>query len=144
MARNQYAIVLARFLIALVFLLNGLGVIDQKIPAHEMMERGVPAGMVPLAMFAGRSLEIVAGFGLALGIYPHWSALARFVFLLPATFVSHSFWLAAGTSAFQGQLINFCKNTAIWGGLIFIAATASQPSLIPHHSEPLGSATVAR
>jgi len=35
--------------------------------------------------------------------------------LVPATFVSHSFWLAAGTSQFQGQLINFCKNLAILG-----------------------------
>jgi uncharacterized membrane protein YphA (DoxX/SURF4 family) len=51
------------------------------------------------------------------------------VFLVPATFVSHSFWLAAGTPAFQGQLINFCKNTAILGGLLFIAATPGQPRL---------------
>jgi len=49
--------------------------------------------------------------------------------LVPATLVSHSFWLAAGTPAFQGQLINFCKNTAILGGLLFIAATKGQPRL---------------
>jgi uncharacterized membrane protein YphA (DoxX/SURF4 family) len=46
-----------------------------------------------------------------------------FAFLVPATFVPHSFWLAAGTPQFQGQLINFCKNIALWGGLIFIART---------------------
>jgi len=45
--------------------------------------------------------------------------------------VSHSFWLATGTPAFQGQLINFSKNMAIWGGLMFIAATPGQPALIP-------------
>jgi len=45
--------------------------------------------------------------------------------------VSHSFWLIAGTSQFQGQLINFCKNLAIWGGLVFIAGTTNQPSLLP-------------
>jgi uncharacterized membrane protein YphA (DoxX/SURF4 family) len=55
--------------------------------------------------------------------------MALFVFLVPATFVSHSFWLAAGTPAFQGQLINFCKNTAILGGLLFIAAAPVQPTL---------------
>jgi uncharacterized membrane protein YphA (DoxX/SURF4 family) len=75
----------------------------------------VRPGIVPLAMFAGRTLEIVTGFGLAFGIFPRWCAAALFAFLVPATFVSHSFWLATGTSQFQGQLINFCKNLAIWG-----------------------------
>jgi uncharacterized membrane protein YphA (DoxX/SURF4 family) len=50
----------ARVLLAVVFLLNGFGVINQAIPAKEMMERGVPAAIVPFAMFAGRFLEIVS------------------------------------------------------------------------------------
>jgi putative oxidoreductase len=127
----RWLLVAARLLVAVVFLLNGFGIIDQTIPAREMLERGVPAGIVPLAMFAGRTLEIVAGFGLAFGIFPRWCAAALFAFLVPATFVSHSFWLAAGTSQFQGQLINFCKNLAIWGGLVFIAGTTNQSSLLP-------------
>ena len=128
---NQYFVVCARILMSMVFLLNGFGIINQVIPAKEMIERGVPPAMVPVAMIAGRLLEIVAGFGLALGVFPRWCALALFAFLLPATFVSHSFWLAAGTPQFQGQLINFSKNVAIWGGLIFIAGTSNQPSLLP-------------
>ena len=96
----------------MVFLLNGFGIIDPAIPAKEMMERGAPAALVPLAMLAGRLLEVIAGVGLALGLYPR-CALALLVFLVPATFVSHSFWLAAGTLRFQGQLINFSKNVAI-------------------------------
>jgi putative oxidoreductase len=128
-----WLLISARVLLAVVFLLNGLGVINQAIPAKELMERGVPPAIVPFAMFAARSLEIVAGLGLALGIFPRWSALLLFAFLVPATFVSHSFWLAVGTPQFQGQLINFCKNVAIWGGLVFIAAAANQPSLLPQN-----------
>jgi hypothetical protein len=30
----------ARLVVAVVFLLNGLGIIDQTIPAREMLERG--------------------------------------------------------------------------------------------------------
>ena len=130
---TRWLLIGARIMIAVVFLLNGFGIINQAIPAKEMMERGVPPAVVPLAMFAGRFLEIVAGFGLALGVFPRWSALFLFAFLVPATFVSHSFWLAAGTPQFQGQLINFFKNAAIWGGLVFIAAAANQPSLVPHN-----------
>src|SRR5215510_14483665 len=128
-----WLLVTARVLLAVVFLLNGFGIINQAIPAKEMMERGVPPAIVPFAMFAGRFLELVAGFGLALGIFPRWSALLLFAFLVPATFVSHSFWLAAGTPQFHAHLINFCKNVAIWGGLVFIAAAANQPSLLPQN-----------
>lgn len=125
----RYGLFTARILIVVVFLLNAFGIIDQSIPAHELMERGAPAQLVPIIMLSGRALELIAGFALAFGILPRLSAIALFVFLVPATFVSHSFWLAAGTPAFQGQLINFCKNTAILGGLLFIAATPSQPRL---------------
>ena len=125
----RYGLLTARILIAVVFLLNAFGIIDQSIPARELAERGAPASLVPLIMLSGRALELIAGFALAFGILPRLSAIALFVFLVPATFVSHSFWLASGTPAFQGQLINFCKNTAILGGLLFIAATPVQPRL---------------
>lgn len=127
---SRYGVLVARLLMAAVFVLNGFGVIDQTIPAKELMERGAPASLIPLMMLAGRALEIAAGFALALGIFPRLSALALLAFLVPATFVSHSFWLATGTPAFQGQLINFSKNMAIWGGLIFITATPRQLTLI--------------
>ena len=125
----RYGLFTARILIVVVFLLNAFGIIDQSIPAHELMQRGAPAKLVPIIMLSGRALELIAGFALAFGILPRLSAIALFVFLVPPTFVSHSFWLAAGAPAFQGQLINFCKNTAILGGLLFIAATPGQPRL---------------
>src|SRR5580692_8259453 len=131
---NQYFVISARILMSMVFLLNGFGIINQAIPAKEMIERGVPPAIVPMAMLAARLLEVVAGFGLAIGILPRWCALALFAFLVPATFVSHSFWLAAGTPQFQGQLINFSKNVAIWGGLIFIAGSVGQPCVLPRRT----------
>lgn len=82
-------------------------------------------------MAAGRGLEVVAGFALLLGIYPRLAALGLFAFIVPATFVSHPFWLSVGTPSFQPQLINFFKNMAICGCLLFIFAAAGQPSLLP-------------
>ena len=55
-----YGIVLARGLLALIFLLNALGLIDQSQPAQEMIARGVPAPIVPLLMWSGRTLQFVA------------------------------------------------------------------------------------
>ena len=124
------AAIVARILVSIVFLLNAVGVIDQAIPAKEMAERGAPEAMVPMFMLFGRSVELVAGLALAFGVLPRLAALALLAFLIPATLVSHSFWLSAGTPAFMGQLINFSKNVAICGGLLFIGATAEQPAWV--------------
>jgi putative oxidoreductase len=126
---SRYGILIARVMISMVFLLNALGAIDQNIPAREMVERGAPSALLPVMMLAGRSVEPVAGMALILGIFPRLAALALFAFLVPATLVSHSFWLSAGTPAFMGQLINCSRNLAILGGLLFVASTQSQPAL---------------
>ena len=130
---SSYGMVTARILISLVFLLNAIGVIDQTIPAREMAERGIPANLVPAMMLAGRAVEFLGGLALIFGLFPRLAALALFAFLFPATFISHSFWLSAGTPAFMGQLINFSKNMAIWGGLLFIAGTKDQPRVSTFH-----------
>jgi putative oxidoreductase len=122
---SKNAIRLARILIAIVFVLNAIGIIDQTIPAKEMMERGVPAAIVPWFMFAGRMLEFIAGAALVFGGFPRTAALTLLAFPIPATLVSHSFWLSAGTPSFMGQLINFSKNLAICGGLLFIGASSN-------------------
>ena len=127
---NRTAAVIARFLLSTVFLLNGFGVIDQSIPARELAERGVPSATVPAVMLGGRVLEVAAGAALAFGVAPQLAALALLAFLVPATFVSHSFWEAWRTAAFQPQMINFFKNFAIWGGLLFTAGAPRQPAVV--------------
>jgi putative oxidoreductase len=128
-AQSENAIRFARVPIAIVFVLNAIGITDQTIPAKEMMERGVPAAIALWFMLAGRALELVAGLALVLVVFPRLAALALLLFLIPATVVPHSLWLLAGTPAFMGQLINFSKNVAICRGLLLIGATSNQPVL---------------
>jgi len=90
-ALSENALRFARVLIAVLFVLNAIGIVDQTIPAKEKMERGVPAALVPRCMFAGRPLELVAGFALVLGVFPRLAAQALLSFLIPATLISHSF-----------------------------------------------------
>ena len=112
----------------------GLGIINQAVAARELIEHGAPASLVPFLMLSARTLEVVAGLCLAFGIYPRLAAVALLVFLVPATFVAHQFWQVTGTASFTVQLLNFCKNTAMTGGLLFIAATQFQPTLFPSTS----------
>jgi putative oxidoreductase len=135
---QRYVLVLSRVLVAIIFLLNGLGIISQAAAAKALVDHGAPASLVPFLMLGARTLEVVAGFCLAFGIYPRLAALALLAFLVPATLTGHAFWQAAGTAAFTPQLLNFLKNTAMVGGLLFIAATPSQPTLLPRASRSNG------
>jgi uncharacterized membrane protein YphA (DoxX/SURF4 family) len=121
------ALVVARALVALVFLLNAFGIIDQNVAIHELIERGVPEAVAPTLMAFARTLEAVAGTGLALGIFPQLSSVGLIAFLIPATVVGHPFWIAGSAPVFMSQLVNFSKNLAILGGLLFIASIEKQP-----------------
>jgi hypothetical protein len=78
--------------------------------------RGAPASLAPLFMLSARALEVVAGLGLAFGIYLRPAAVALLAFLIPTTLLAHAFWQVAG---------QFDRFTANMGGLLFIGA---QPS----------------
>jgi len=131
---QRSAFVAVPVLVALVFFANGFGIIPQGVAAKELAEHDAPVALVPLLMFAARTIEIVGGFGLVLGIYPQIAAIAVIAFLVPATLVAHEFWRAVGTPAFALQLLQFLKNTAITGGLLLIAAMPNQPRLFPLNS----------
>jgi putative oxidoreductase len=128
---ERYAIIVARLLVATMFLLNGLNIIGQALAAHELAVYGAPASLIPALIIAARTLQLIAGTCLILGVYPRVSALALLLFLIPATAMAHSFWQAIGTPLYQVQLINFSKNLSMAGGLIFIIATRDQPVLLP-------------
>jgi len=128
---QRYVLALSRVLVSIVFLLNSLVIISQAGAAKELIERGAPASLVPFLMQAARTIEVVAGFSLAFGIYPRLAAVAILAFLFPATLTAHNFWQEVGTASYTPQLLNCLKNTAMMGGLLFIAATKSQPTLLP-------------
>ena len=130
-ALQRYALAVGRVLVAVIFLANGFGIIPQAQPARELADAGAPAALVPLLMVVARTIEIGGGFGLMLGIYPRIAAIALIAFLVPASFAAHGFWQAVGTSTYIPQLLNFLKNVATIGGLLFVAATSDQPTLVP-------------
>jgi putative oxidoreductase len=132
MSMERYALSAARVLISIVFFLNGLNIIGQALAAHEMAAHGVPISLIPALIMGARALQLIAGTGLVLGIYPRVFSLALLLFPIPATLMAHAFWLVAGTSPlYMVQLINFFKNVCMAGGLVFIAAAKDQPVLLP-------------
>jgi putative oxidoreductase len=122
--------VLARVLIVVIFLINGFGIVDPSFAVHEMVLGGIPVNIAQFLGLAGRIVQIVAGLGLAVGVYRRTCALALIAFLIPATLIAHSFWMAP-SQLFQLQLINFLKNLSMIGGLLFVASESSQTTWAP-------------
>jgi putative oxidoreductase len=132
---ERYAMVAARVLVATMFMLNGVNIIGQTLAAHELAAYGAPASLIPSLIIAARTLQLIAGTCLILGVYPRISALALLLFLIPATLMAHPFWKTIGTSLYQVQLINFFKNVCMASSLIFIIATRNQPILLSRSTQ---------
>ena len=115
----RYGEWIGRATLALIFLCNAVGVVDQTRAASELAAHGAPAALVPTLMMAGRALQLVAGIALVIGWHERLAALFLALFLIPATLAAHDFWAYHGPEL-QGQLANFLKNVAMFGGLIFV------------------------
>jgi putative oxidoreductase len=126
-----------RAALALIFLFNALGVVDQTRAAHELAAHGAPAALVPTLIVAGRVLQLVIGW------HERLAALLLALFLIPATLTAHEFWASHGPE-FQGQLVNFLKNVAILGGLCVVAFRLPTAAPDAHGDNPSEEGSVMR
>jgi uncharacterized membrane protein YphA (DoxX/SURF4 family) len=67
---ERYVLIGARIFISIIFLLNGLDIIGQTLAVHEMAAHGVPVSLIPALIMGARVLQLIAGTGLVLGVYP--------------------------------------------------------------------------
>src|SRR6266852_783275 len=70
----QYGQWIGRAALALIFLFNALGVVDQTRAAQELAAHGAPAALVPTLIVAGRALQLVAGIALVIGWHERLAA----------------------------------------------------------------------
>lgn len=106
---------LGRVLLALVFLLSGVG----KIAAPGAMIGYIESAGLPfpqLALWLAVVFEIGGGLLLVLGYQTRRAAVALVVFTLVASFGFHT------NFADQNEMIMFLKNAAIIGGLLQVIA----------------------
>jgi len=114
---RDLAALVGRILIALLFVPAGWG----KIVGFAGTTGYIASKGLPLpAVAAGIAIAVELGAGLLLlaGFKTRWAALALFVFLIPTTFIFHAFWNVPPEQV-MAQQINFWKNVAIMGGLLY-------------------------
>ena len=101
-----------RVLIAVIFLVAGYGkVVGYAGTLGYMHAYGVPAALAPLAIL----VELGGGALVVAGLWTRYTALALAGFSVVTALIFHSHL------ADMGQQINFMKNLAIAGGLLFLA-----------------------
>lgn len=118
--------VVGRILLCGIFLSSAVA---NKIPkfgevAAYMESAGVP---LPRVMLAGAIVFLLAGsVSIILGYKARCGALLLFVFLVLATYYFHAFWKLEGDKAAE-QMIQFMKNLALMGAMIFIMGNGAGP-----------------
>lgn len=106
----------ARFLVALIFIMSGVGKVTAFAATAQMMG-GVGFPAPTLFLVGAIIIEVVCGVALLIGYQTRWAALGLIIFLIPATLIFH----AAGINDplhGQDQIVQVLKNLAIIGALL--------------------------
>lgn len=103
------------------------GRVDQAAPVLATIRKVAPLPEDDELVVRGNAAVMVAaGTLLALGIAPRLSALALACSLIPTTLAGHSYWAVEDPAVRKQQRIQFHKNLAMIGGLLF--AVLDEPS----------------
>ena len=98
------------------------GRVEQAAPVLGAMRKWVPLPEDDELVVRGNAaVQVAAGTLLALGIAPRLSALALAGSLIPTTLAGHAYWTIEDPAARKLQRIQFHKNMAMIGGLLFAA-----------------------
>lgn len=113
-ALTDPVVLVARILLALLFVLSGLQKIGNFAGTGQYMaSHGMPAVslLLPLTILT----ELGGGLLIVVGLFARPIAILMFLFLIPVTLVFHT----AGDANSTVQLL---KNTSIAGGMLFLFA----------------------
>jgi putative oxidoreductase len=120
----------ARSALGAVFISGGLDALRTPAPRAKLAapitdKARQVAGFLPdddeqLVRING-AVHVAAGSLLVLGKLPRLSALVLAGSLIPTTLGGHRFWEAPDTDAKKAQQLQFTKNLAMFGGLVFAA-----------------------
>jgi putative oxidoreductase len=110
-------LLLGRLLVAALFLPAGISkLLNFSGFAKSLADKGLPYPEYWAA--AAVAIEVLGPIALVVGLFPRWTALALFAFVAAAIATSHRYW-EFQEPARRVQEVNFFKNIAILGGLLF-------------------------
>lgn len=79
--------------------------------------------MPGLAVYFSGALIFFGGLGVILNIYAVWSLALIIAFLLPVSFMIHSYWKNSDPMARMTEMTHFLKNMALVGAALMLIAS---------------------
>lgn len=114
------------------------GRVAQAAPTLAALRKVVPMPADDELVVRGNAaVQAAAGVLLSIGIAPRLSSLALAASLVPTTAAGHAFWAIEDPVARKLQRVQFHKNMAMIGGLLF-AALDGQPQRRRRQRRPTG------
>lgn len=115
---DDLALLVGRLLVAVLFLPSGVSKAMNIAGITGMLaSKGVP---FPAVMgILATAVELGGPILLILGVLPRLTAVVVGGFTLVAALLAHNFWTLTDAAARSAQQIQFLKNAAIVGGLMF-------------------------
>lgn len=121
---NQYAHLAGRIMLALIFVMAGIGKIsDPAGTMGYMQSMGVPG----LLIWPTIALELLGGVAIVVGFQTRLVAYALAAFTVVAAAIFHH------NFADQMQSLMFMKDIAIAGGLLLLAASGATAFSVDHN-----------
>ena len=111
---QPYVLLLARFLLAAIFIKYGWDKIESYAPtASYMASMGLSGMLLPLVIL----LELGAGLGVLLGLFTRLSSLSIALFCIASALMFHYY------PDNSDQMIHFMKNISMAGGFLVLMVT---------------------
>jgi putative oxidoreductase len=129
---EQFGPLAGRVLMAYIFVLSGTGKIGNFAgTAGYMASKGMP--FAEALLVGAIAVELVGGIMLIVGWQARWAAAAIFLFMIPTTLIFHAYW-AVDPEQVRAQTIQFNKNLAIMGGMLYLVAFGAGPLSLDRRS----------
>ena len=118
---QPWGLLAGRLLLANIFVISGFDKIGGFAgTAKYMAAKGMP--MPEVLLVGAIAIEFIGGLMLAVGWKARWAAWVILGFTLIASFVFHPYWSVPADQV-HAETIQFNKNLAIVGGLLYVAFT---------------------
>ena len=121
---QQYGPLIGRLLISNLFIVSGFKKLIGFAGTAGFMAAMMPSlgyGMIKLLLVLTIAVELGGGLMVLIGWQARSAAAAIFLWMIPVTYIIHAYW-GLPPEQMQMQFINFHKNLAIMGGMLYIIA----------------------
>ena len=121
---KQYGPLVGRLLLSNLFIVSGFNKLTGFAGTAGYMAAKMPSldpNLIKLMLVLTIAVELGGGLMVLLGWQARWAATGILLWMIPVTYLFHPYW-GLPPDQMQMQFIQFHKNLAIMGGMLYIIA----------------------